>query len=234
MCSNRQRGSWTELLLCFRIRPFSSTRHHSLIPRTSAVIYKHTRRLLYACPHALFKHTLTHIRTEWKMHAVNFQLALSALFLTILPSLHPIRRYFSPSLLSLTHIHFLHSGSSVVRRCLVNLFKLYGTDTQLVVGALTRPEEKRLGLLQTGAVNRNKMGFTGLQGLSYSQTIQLICQGDPKCSPPSLWFVHASVCLQSSQVINMRRSKIHSAGNHSFYHHLLIWLVLHLRFLKQN
>ncbi len=43
------------------------------------------------------------------------------------------------------------------------------------------------------------MGFIGLQGLSYSQTIQLICQGDPNCSPPPLRFVHASVCLQSRQ-----------------------------------
>lgn len=71
-----------------------------------------------ACTHQTHKHAHycvlmvalfffpRHIRTGWKMHAVNFQLLLLASFLTILPPPppppHPDRLHFS--LLSLTHI----------------------------------------------------------------------------------------------------------------------------------
>lgn len=183
----------------------------------------------HGCLHALFKHTLKRVRTEWKMHAVNFQLGLSASFLTLLLSPHPNRHFFS--VICRTHSLFSQS-SSTAWHSLVNLFKLYGTDTQLVVGALTRKKKKRLGLLQTGAVNRDRMDFTGLQGLSYSQTIQLICQGDPECSPPSLWFVHSSVCLQTGQVIKMGASQTHSPSWHPAIPHLTtIWSLFVLFFI---
>lgn len=121
------------------------------------------------------------------MHAVNFRPGS----LSLIPHYSPLspRPTGAPSLL-LRYLSHTHASprpglACVARRCLVNLVLLYGTDTQLVVGALTRPKKKRLGVLQTGAVNGNRMGFIGLQGLSYSQTIRLICQGDPNCSPPS-------------------------------------------------
>lgn len=79
-----------------------------------------------------------------------------------------------------------------------------------MVGALTSPEKKRLGLLHSGALNRGRMGFTGLQRRSYSQTKQLICQGDPQCPPPLLWFVHGSIYLQSRRVLKMRVSETRS------------------------
>lgn len=102
-----------------------------------------------------------------------------------------------------------------------------------MVGALTSPKKKGLGLLRSGAVNRDRMGFTGLQGLSYSQTIQLICQGDPECSPPSLWFVHASVCLQSGQVIKMRVSKTRPPAWHPAITHLTtIWSLFCVLFFR--
>lgn len=118
--------------------------------RISAVIYihtwthKHTTAACvlrtHGCLHPLFKHTLKRVRTEWKMHAVNFQLGLSASFLTALPSLHPNRHHFS--VICRTHSFFSQSLSTAWH-CLVNLFKLYGTDTQLVVGALTRKKEEK-------------------------------------------------------------------------------------------
>ncbi len=114
---------------------------------------------------------------------------LSAVSLSLIPHCSPLSSSQQALLLSsvISHTHsFPQPGLVYRQRCLVNLFKLYGTDTQLVVGTLTRPKKKRLGLLQTEAVNGKRMGFTGLQGLSYSQTIQLICQGDPKCSLSSL------------------------------------------------
>lgn len=173
------------------VRVHSSTRTHD--HESSYCTVLHACRASWMATHPLLTRTLS--RTEWKMHAVNFQLCLSASFLTTLLSSHPTCA--AAFVLPLTNGHLSSSSSSLTWRCLVNLVLLYGTDTQLVVGALTRPEKKRLGLLQTEALNRKWMGFIGLQGLSYSQTIQLICQGDPNCSSPSLWFVHASVCLQS-------------------------------------
>ncbi len=155
---------------------------------------------------------------------------LSAVSLSLIPHCSPLSTSQQALLLSSSVIAHTHTspqlGLVYRQRCLVNLSKLYDTDTQLVVGALTRPEKKRLGLLQTGAVNRNRIGFTGLQGLSYSQTIQLICQGDPKCSPPSLWFVHTSVCLQSRRVNNMRLSMIRSPSWQQAITHLV-----HLSFI---
>lgn len=55
------------------------------------------------------------------------------------------------------------------------------------------------------------MGFIGLQGLSYSQTIQLICQGDPSRSL-SLGLVAPVFVYRES--INIRLSKIHPAAWH--------------------
>lgn len=159
-------------------------------------------QLLYACRGSRMPTRPFPTHTYSHPHRMkNACCKLSAGSVSLIPHYSPLssshRHPFSPSLLS--HTHFLGSGLSIAWRCLVNPVLLYGTDTQLVVGALTRPKKKRLGLLPTRAVNRNRMGFIGLQGLSCAHTMQLICQGDPNCSPPSLWFVHASVCLQSRQ-----------------------------------
>lgn len=116
--ANRQRGSWTELVLYFRIRPLSFSQHRSLIPllvwvhsstytlqhanihATTACVpglmndpHTHTSSLKQARTHT---HTHTEIRTGWKMHAVNFQLSLFASFLTFLFSPH--KHHFSASL----------------------------------------------------------------------------------------------------------------------------------------
>lgn len=147
-------------------------------------------------------------------------------FLTVLLSLHPSKHYSSVICHTHTHKHwhFFSRGSSTAWHCLVNLLKLYGTDTQLVVGALTSREKKRLGLLYSGALNRDRNCFTGLQRLSYSQTKQLICQGDPQCPPPSLWFVHGSICLQSRRVLKMRVSKTRSpAWDQAITHLTTVW-----------
>ena len=126
----------------------------------------------HGCPHAFTNSTRTHKHTRTRIHRDRMKNAcckLSARSLSLIPhhSPHPIG---TTSPLSPIHIHFLFPqlwGSSIMWRCLVNLVLLCGTDTQLVVGALTRPKKKRLELLQTGAVNRNRMGCIGLQGLSY-------------------------------------------------------------------
>lgn len=132
---------------------------------------------------------------------------LSAAPLSLIPHYSPSSSSSSSSrqapLLSLiSHTHF-----SMAWRCLVNLLKLYGGDTQLVASALTRPKKKRLGLLQTGALNGKQTGLYWAAGAfhilrQYSSFVKVT---QSVVLAPSPWFVHAGVCLQSKgPLINMR------------------------------
>lgn len=149
-------GGSATLQLYFGIRLFSSSQHLIPLARTSAFIHTYcTRRNTQTynnyCTcmlvgsrmpaHSLFRDTQL-IRTEWKMHAVNFQRGLLASFLTLPPpSSLPIPTCTAP-LRYLSHIS-PGQGLSTAWRRLVDLRKLYGADTQLVVGTLTSPEEEK-------------------------------------------------------------------------------------------
>ena len=217
MCSNRQRGSWTELLLYFRIRPCSSPQHRSLIPLlcASALIcmrtpHTQTCTLLYAhgCP---FFFSMTH-----PDRMKNACCKLSAAPLSLIPHYSPSSSSSSrqaPLLSLISHTHF-----SMAWRCLVNLLKLYGGDTQLVASALTRPKKKRLGLLQTGALNGKQTGLYWAAGAfhilrQYSSFVKVT---QSVILAPSPWFVHAGVCLQSKGAAH-QYEMFGSGGDHSFF-----------------
>lgn len=130
---------------------------------------------------------------------------LSAAPLSLIPHYSPSSSSSSrqaPLLSLISHTHF-----SMAWRCLVNLLKLYGGDTQLVASALTRPKKKRLGLLQTGALNGKQTGLYWAAGAfhilrQYSSFVKVT---QSVVLAPSPWFVHAGVCLQSKgPLINMR------------------------------
>ena len=130
---------------------------------------------------------------------------LSAVSLSLIPHYSPSSSCSScscscsssrqaPLLSLISHTHF-----SMAWRCLVNLLKLYGGDTQLVASALTRPKKKRLGLLQTGALNGKQSGLYWAAGAfhilrQYSSFVKVT---QSVLLAPSPWFVHAGVCLQS-------------------------------------
>jgi len=129
---------------------------------------RHT--LLYACRVSwkpIQPLSVTHTYVPHPDRMKNAFSKLSARSLRLIPSYYPLSSSHRHNLSAL-NIYFLSSSSSIMLRCLVNLVLLYATDTQLVVGVRTRPNKKRLGLLQTEVVKGNRMGFTGQQGLSYS------------------------------------------------------------------
>ena len=160
---------------------------------------------------------------------------LSAAPLSLIPHYSPSSSSSSrqaPLLSLISHTHF-----SMAWRCLVNLLKLYGGDTQLVASALTRPKKKRLGLLQTGALNGKQTGLYWAAGAfhilrQYSSFVKVT---QSVILAPSPWFVHAGVCLQSKGAAH-QYEMFGSGGDHSFFFFFFsfIWPLFFLFFSPRH
>lgn len=130
------------------------------------------------------------------MHAINFSLRLLSYSSFIPPTLHTC----APPLPFHPRAHQQHDDVSLTSPGFVLLTHSWWWSV------LTRLKEK----ICFPPHLSGKQKLNGLLGLSYSETTQNICQGDPECPPPWLWLMHAGICLQTRRVLQMRITKSHS------------------------